>query len=1121
MDSNQENSQKADSNQYNDVVFEIEKMLNDSSANQSNEEEQNPESVEKNPQQETFEYESSATGVEEFDALLDGGFPKGAAVLLAGSSGSGKTIFSFQWLFNGIKNDENGIYITLTEPFFKIVENLEKLSFYDRDAIENQKIKIVDLREKFPNSEFDSQGILDFIEEQVKETGAKRLCIDSITAIAYNLDDKSKIRSFIFELGTTLATLGCTSILISEVAEENKYSIYNVEEFISDAILRFDQVKKGDQATRVMRIVKVRGKSYSSEDLEMRITKDGINLFPKVKPHLKYGSCEGRESSGNKILDEMFEGGILCGSTTLLAGATGTGKTLLSLQFLVDGLNKGQTCLYLGFEESKNQLYRNAASFGYNLQDFENKGLLIVECCFPSSKLLEEHFNFIRHKFEENDIHRCVFDSLSSFSKAFDQKKFESFAIRVNGFFKEHKSTTVFTVATKSMLGSDVLTGTDVSTLTDNIVMLRYVEMQGSLESVINILKIRGSSHQKQLRGYKITDKGIEIGEALSNYEGIMTGVSKKIAELQQENKEYKQLIQEKEEMEKNLRQSEQKFRKLFEQSNDAVIIYDKSGNLIDVNLTACELLGYEKDQLLSMKKEQLHNKSTLEDLKKALKETEMKGSNRYESEYLTADGSIVAVDISAKLFDEEKGFYQAIVRDISERKKYEEKIEFKANFEETISNISNLFIGNYNFDNSISKTIEEIAQFNHAEHGHVLLLSDAKDIVEKIYVYGDECVSSIFNGLEGKSASNVSFLLDKLKNQPLLHLTQENEAVKADSNLLQAFQQCSVKSAIIIPLMVNDQLAGMMSFHDVDSSDKYIEDEKQLLKICADVIGNALEQKIIEHRIKVINNQLKKADEVKSEFMKMTSRELRQPLSMIKGYAQILMSGSLGEINEEQQKSFNVMLNNINRMSQTLSDIDDITNFDQGTINFHPTEIDIKSIIDSAIDSSKGKLEEKNIKIDVSCDENLPQVHVDKKRISQVVENLLDNAIKFSDNDSTIEIKIKKDQHGMIKVEVVDHGKGIREEETKKIFDAFYQTEDVKTNKFGGGGIGLSICKGIINVHGGDIWVDSAGENQGATFGFVIPTNWDEEQTKKRLEHVDLFGFKKSSSNHQEEGAS
>ena len=483
-------------------------------------------------------------------------------------------------------------------------------------------------------------------------------------------------------------------------------------------------------------------------------------------------------------------------------------------------------------------------------------------------------------------------------------------------------------------------------------------------------------------------------------------------------------------------------------------------------------------------------------------------GSNRYESEYVSSKGKKIAVEISAKIIDEQKGLYQAIARDISARKKYEQKIKFRANFEQTIANISSRFIGHYDLDDSIAETIKEIAQFNHADHGHLMLLSESKEFVEKVYVYGDECVSSIFNGLEGKKASEISFLLDKLQNQSLLHLTENNSEVKADANLMAAFQSCSVKSAIIIPLKVNEEFSGMMSFHDVDSSDRFIEDEKQLLKICADVIGNALEQKYIERKIQVVNEQLKKADKVKSEFMKMTSRQLRQPLSMIKGYAQIVMSGSVGTVSEEQQKSLNVMLNNINRMNQTLSDIEDISNFDSGVITFHPSKINVKELVESVVDSQKNKAEEKNIEVKICYDDDSLNAEIDEKRISQVVKNLLDNAIKFSYENSSIEVNISKRDEDIF-VEVLDHGKGLMQNEQEKIFDAFYQTDDVKENKYSGGGIGLSICKGIIDVHGGKIWVESSGEEQGTKFSFMLPTNWNETKSKKRLEEVDMFGLK------------
>ena len=261
---------------------------------------------------------NSATGIEEFDTIIGGGFPSGSTVLLSGSSGSGKTIFSFQWLFNGIKDNENGVYIALTEPLFKTVKNIENMKFYNRTVIESENIKIIDLRDYFNQKKFSHDKIIRFIESAVKETNAQRLCIDSITAIAYIIDDKSQIRRFIFELGKVLATLGCTILLTSEVADKDKFSIYGVEEFISDAIIRFDQVRIKNELQRTMQIIKIRGKAYNTETLFFKISEDGINIFPRLYLPLEQSAMSEKVSIGITGLDKMLNGGVFKASSSLV-----------------------------------------------------------------------------------------------------------------------------------------------------------------------------------------------------------------------------------------------------------------------------------------------------------------------------------------------------------------------------------------------------------------------------------------------------------------------------------------------------------------------------------------------------------------------------------------------------------------------------------------------------------------------------------------------------------------------------------------------------------------------------------------------------------------------------------
>lgn len=472
----------------------------------------------------------SSTGIDELDGVLGGGFPKESVVLLSGSSGSGKTIFCFQWLYEGIRLGENGVYISATEPLFKSVKNIETLDFYDRAAIEDERLKIIDIREIYGEGGFDSDRVLNFIEKEVIQSNAKRLCIDSITAIAYNLDDKARIRKFIFDLGKILSTLGCTAVLTSEVLDEKKFSAYGVEEFISDGIIKLEQLSARNEIERTLQIIKMRGRGYKTEVLPFKITGSGICIFPRISARLSYLSPMERISTGNRILDDMILGGLFVGSSTFIIGSSGTGKSLFGLQFLKEGLDRGEPCLYAGFEESKDQIIRNAKSFGWDLAQYEKTGLLTFRCIYPSQVSIDEHMSDIKQIVESKAIKRCFVDSLSSIYNSFDYSSFIRFVKALNGYFKYKGVTSFFTSAGGDQHQTGVSEG-HVSAIFDNIFMLRNVEMNGELRPVLNIIKVRGSAHSKGLRRYDITDYGISIGQPLVGYEGITTGVTRKVSQ--------------------------------------------------------------------------------------------------------------------------------------------------------------------------------------------------------------------------------------------------------------------------------------------------------------------------------------------------------------------------------------------------------------------------------------------------------------------------------------------------------------------------------------------------------------------------------------------------------------
>ncbi len=447
---------------------------------------------------------------------------------------------------------------------------------------------------------------------------------------------------------------------------------------------------------------------------------------------------------------------------------------------------------------------------------------------------------------------------------------------------------------------------------------------------------MRGSEHSKSLRIYKIIDKGLTIGESLEDFEGVTTGVSKKIAELKKESEDLKRIIIEKEKAEKSLQESERKFKAISTSAQDGIIIVDNNGNVNYWNKAAEKMFGYKYDEIIG------------------------KGLHRI----LTS-----------------KGFY----------------VNYKKGFSKVKDTGNGATVG---------KTLE--------------LCAVKKDGTE--------------------FPIELSMSLVKIKNK---------------------------WNAI-------------------------------------GIIRDISNRKKAEEKIEQQNVQLKKLNRLKSEFFDVISREIRQPLAILKGYIQMLLNHSFGVITETQRKPLEIVIGKINRLDGLSSNLLDISRLELGDMRFIPEKTNIGQMIKETVETMQSSADLKDIKINLEYGDKVPDLIIDQYRIKQVIMNLLDNAIKFSPEESVINLRAKKQEDNFL-FEVQDFGQGIPKGKQDKIFETFYRVDEGINEKFKGGGIGLAISQGIIIVHGGKIWCESK-EGEGSTFRFTLPIK-NVEDIKTSYKGFNLFG--------------
>jgi circadian clock protein KaiC len=479
-----------------------------------------------------WEVRKLPTGIASFDVIALGGLPQQRTTLVSGTAGSGKTVFAMQFLAEGIRNaGQHGVFVTFEESAADIRKNMRSFG-WDLERWEREgRLAFVDASpdphvEVIESGGFDLGALLARVQNAVRKVNAQRVSVDSLGAVFSQFSDQSVVRRELFRIAWALKSMGVTAILTAERTDDyGPVARFGVEEFIADNVMVLRNVLEAESRRRTIEILKFRGTDHQKGEFPFTIVPDdGLVVIPISAIPLRQKSSEVRISSGNDELDKMCGGGFFRDSVILVSGATGTGKTLTVTQFLQGGAAVGERCLLLAFEESREQLFRNAIGWGVDFERMERDGILRVVCDYPEVAGLEDWLLAIQRAVREFKPARVALDSLSALERVGTIKAFREFVIALTSFIKQQEITGLFTSTTSSLMGGTSITEAHISTLTDSIILLRYVEMFGEMKRGITVLKMRGSLHDKRIREFTIDQAGMHLGRPFRNVTGILAG---------------------------------------------------------------------------------------------------------------------------------------------------------------------------------------------------------------------------------------------------------------------------------------------------------------------------------------------------------------------------------------------------------------------------------------------------------------------------------------------------------------------------------------------------------------------------------------------------------------------
>jgi circadian clock protein KaiC len=470
----------------------------------------------------------SATGIRGLDEITHGGLPRGRATLLCGSAGCGKTVFSMSFLYNGaVQYDEPGVFIAFEEQSQDLIKNVGSLNYNIDKLIAEKKLAIdhVEIeRSKIAESgDYDLEGLFIRLGFAIDSIGAKRVVVDTIETLFSGLENEQLLRSELRRLFEWLKAKGVTAIITGERGE-GTLTRYGLEEYVADCVILLDNRVHDQLSTRRLRIVKYRGSAHGTNEYPFIIDEQGITVMPITSSGLAYEAPVERVPTGIPDLDKMLEGkGYFKGSSILVSGMAGSGKSTMAAHFADAICASGHRCVYFAMEESPHQIIRNMRSVGVDLQNWSDKGLLRFSARRPSLFGLETHLATMYREVTNFEPAAVVVDPMSALLGAGVTGDVHSMVLRLVDFLKAGNVTALFTNL-GAVSGENAATEINISSLMDVWLLLYNRETNGEHNRQLYLLKSRGMAHSNQVREFILSFDGIKLREAYLGPEGVLTG---------------------------------------------------------------------------------------------------------------------------------------------------------------------------------------------------------------------------------------------------------------------------------------------------------------------------------------------------------------------------------------------------------------------------------------------------------------------------------------------------------------------------------------------------------------------------------------------------------------------